>query len=37
VIDWEMGSNGRKKSAGTDVFNKAGHLIGQAKAVWFEI
>jgi hypothetical protein len=37
VIGWEMGRDGRKRFAGTAVFNESGQLIGQAKAIWFEI
>jgi hypothetical protein len=34
VIGWEMGRDGRKRFAGTAVFNESGQLIGQAKAIW---
>jgi hypothetical protein len=37
VIGWEMGRDGRKRFAGTAIFNETGQLIGQAKAIWFEI
>lgn len=37
VIGWEMGRDGRKRFAGTAVFDESAQLIGQAKAIWFEI
>lgn len=37
VIGWPLGADGRKRFAGSAVFNARGELVAQARAVWFEV
>lgn len=37
VVGWPMGSQGRKRFAGSAVFAADGSLVAKAKAVWLEV
>lgn len=37
VIGWPLGTEGRKRFAGSAVYNEKSQLIAQARAVWFEV
>lgn len=37
VIGWEIGAQGRKRSAGTALFSDTGEVLAKAHAVWIEI
>ena len=37
VIGWPLGSDGRKRYAGSAVFSESGRLIGVARATWIQI
>lgn len=37
VIGWEIGREGRKRFAGTALFNELGELVARGKAVWIEL
>lgn len=36
VIGWRMGGSGRKREAGTAIFDEKGELCGRGRAVWIE-
>ena len=36
VVGWELGANGRKREAGTALFDGKGQLCGKARALWIE-
>jgi len=36
VIGWAIGSSGRKREAGTAIFDGKGQLCGRARALWIE-
>jgi hypothetical protein len=36
VVGWELGASGRKREAGTAVFDGKGQLCGKARALWIE-
>ena len=37
VIGWPLGTEGRKRLAGSAVFTSNGHLVAIARAVWIEV
>jgi hypothetical protein len=37
VIGWPLGTEGRKRFAGSAVYDARGQLVAQARAVWFEV
>lgn len=37
VIGWPLGTEGRRRFAGSAVFDDRGELVAQARAVWFEV
>ena len=37
VLGWEIGREGRKRFAGTAVFNPSGTLCAKAKTIWIEL
>ena len=37
VIGWRAGEEGRKRFAGTAIFNDGGDLVGRAASTWFDI
>ena len=37
VIGWPLGTDGRKRFAGSAVYNARRELVAQARAVWFEV
>ncbi len=37
AIGWEIGAQGRKRSAGTALFSDTGEILAKAQAVWIEI
>jgi hypothetical protein len=36
VVGWELGGSGRKREAGTALFDGKGQLCGRARALWIE-
>ena len=36
VVGWRIGSSGRKREAGTAIFDGKGQLCGRARALWIE-
>jgi hypothetical protein len=34
VVGWPLGTDGRKRYAGTALFSAAGELLGRARATW---
>src|SRR5215469_1234329 len=36
VVGWELGTSGRKREAGTALFDGKGQLCGKARALWIE-
>ena len=36
VIGWQIGASGRKREAGTAIFDGKGQLCGKARALWIE-
>jgi hypothetical protein len=36
VVGWELGAGGRKREAGTALFDGKGQLCGKARALWIE-
>lgn len=37
VVGWQLGSDGRKRFAGSAVYDASSRLVAQARAVWFEV
>jgi hypothetical protein len=37
VIGWSLGTEGRKRFAGSAVYDARSQLVAQARAVWFEV
>lgn len=37
VVGWPLGTEGRKRFAGSAVYNARSELVAQARAVWFEV
>ena len=36
LVAWQIGSQGRKREAGTAIYDSRGQLCGRARALWIE-